>query len=538
MPAEKCSRSIRDISDIRGEAKTGNAANHNMILVDGAGPQIGDLQNSNDADGFIQNAFDKEKLDYGEVQTSYQNASITRRFLFIRNKYFINSDYVSASSNHDFAWQLHGYGIEGGTAGDEGSFTDNLANGEGIWTKGTMSLLAHTAVEGGASSYSKTTAEHEYDFDSARTHTVMLAVKNSVSSTGFLSALYPYSSAPAQITTLNSSYYTALRVNDSPYADIAAMKQDTILRTMDTSVTHLPRSLSSDGTFLLLSHKTTVDMNEQWFAIGAKHLYYGADSLFTANARVTLSVQQTSDYQLSGYCSQAAEIVIFVGANAQSVNGNNISSWLFINQDYISITFSGESYFKINTSTPLPVELTAFNAERTSSGVLLNWATATEVNLQEFQIERKSGTGNWMKIGFIPGHGNSSTPQEYSFPDDNVVAGENHYRLKMVDFDGTFHYSKELLINIPPIRSYALYQNYPNPFNPTTTISYQIPQAGLVTLKVYDMLGREVATLVNSHQEVGSYNVTFDANKLNSGVYFYTLQAGEFAATKKLLLLK
>jgi hypothetical protein len=85
---------------------------------------------------------------------------------------------------------------------------------------------------------------------------------------------------------------------------------------------------------------------------------------------------------------------------------------------------------------------------------------------------------------------------------------------------------------------YELSQNYPNPFNPSTVISYQIPVSGMVTLKVYDAIGSEVVTLVNNIQDAGSYNVTFNANKLNSGVYFYTLRAGEYSATKKLILLK
>lgn len=85
---------------------------------------------------------------------------------------------------------------------------------------------------------------------------------------------------------------------------------------------------------------------------------------------------------------------------------------------------------------------------------------------------------------------------------------------------------------------FALYQNYPNPFNPTTVINYQLPVNSFVTLKVYDVLGREIATLVNERQTAGTHNVIFNASKLPSGMYFYRLQAGTYSNTKKLLLLK
>ncbi len=85
---------------------------------------------------------------------------------------------------------------------------------------------------------------------------------------------------------------------------------------------------------------------------------------------------------------------------------------------------------------------------------------------------------------------------------------------------------------------YYLSQNYPNPFNPRTTIKYQIPEQGFVTIKVYDVLGSEVSTLLNEEKPVGSFKVEFDATNLSSGIYFYRLQAGAFVETKKMVLLK
>ncbi|HRI48224.1 MAG TPA: T9SS type A sorting domain-containing protein [Ignavibacteriaceae bacterium] len=117
---------------------------------------------------------------------------------------------------------------------------------------------------------------------------------------------------------------------------------------------------------------------------------------------------------------------------------------------------------------------------------------------------------------------NYSLSQKYS---DEVIFGKNN--TKKINYTGTEKPTE-----------YALYQNYPNPFNPTTTINYQIPKEGLVTLKIYDILGKEVATLINEEKQAGKYSIEFSASKLSSGVYLYELRSNEFKSTKKLLLMK
>jgi len=219
------------------------------------------------------------------------------------------------------------------------------------------------------------------------------------------------------------------------------------------------------------------------------------------------------------------------------------------------------SDFAIGTigSDALPVELTSFTATSTSSATVeLNWETATEVNNYGFAVERKSSfaeTGKskdspycWTQIGFIDGSGNSNSPKQYSFIDSkttevyNNLGGFNgvlQYRLKQIDNDGTFKYSNivEVAFNLKPT-TFELFQNYPNPFNPSTVIRYQIPEPVTVTLKVFDMLGNEVATVVKENQPAGNYSITFDGSNLTSGVYFYKLQAGKFAEIKKFILMK
>jgi len=172
--------------------------------------------------------------------------------------------------------------------------------------------------------------------------------------------------------------------------------------------------------------------------------------------------------------------------------------------------------------------------------VVINWTTATETNNRSFEIERSEDKTNFNVIGFVDGNGTTTEGQNYSFIDKLDKEGKYYYRLKQIDFDGSFSYSNIVEINYSLPVKYSLSQNYPNPFNPSTKIEYSIPKSGFVSLKVYDLLGREIVTLVSEEKQKGKYEIEFDAAKyiLTSGIYFYSIKAGAFVGTKKLLLLK
>ena len=196
----------------------------------------------------------------------------------------------------------------------------------------------------------------------------------------------------------------------------------------------------------------------------------------------------------------------------------------------------------LNGPSVLPVELVSFTATASGMNANLHWSTATEINNSGFEIQRRQ-TSDWAKVGFVAGAGTSNAPRNYSYTDSKLSAGSYSYRLKQIDNNGAFTYGStvEVAISSTPA-AFALSQNYPNPFNPSTVISYQLPVNSRVTLKVYDMLGQEVATLVNGPQEAGVYTVSFNTSKgtpgLSSGVYIYRLEAGSFVSTKKLVLMR
>jgi len=224
-------------------------------------------------------------------------------------------------------------------------------------------------------------------------------------------------------------------------------------------------------------------------------------------------------------------------STGKKVIGNTIFS-VSVFGDRMWMTGNGGTIIKGYSNPNVPVELASFAAAINGQNVVLNWKTATELNNKGFQIEKKLNGSNWTDLTFVKGNGTTSTENSYSYVDKNAGSGTISYRLKQIDFDGSYEYSDEVLVEMLAPTSFELSQNYPNPFNPATVISYRIPYTTMVELTIYNILGREVSTLVNEIQETGIYNVSFDASKLSSGVYFYELKAGNFNAKKKMVLIK
>jgi len=189
----------------------------------------------------------------------------------------------------------------------------------------------------------------------------------------------------------------------------------------------------------------------------------------------------------------------------------------------------------------VPVELTSFAANVSGTNVNLNWSTSTETNNSGFQVERSNGSA-FEVVGFVAGNGTTTEIQNYSFTDENLASGKYSYRLKQIDFNGTFEYSNTIEAEIV-VKEFSLGQNYPNPFNPSTIINFSLASDSKVSLKIFDVLGQEVATLVNGQLSAGSQKISFDASQLNSGVYFYRIDADgvdgqKFSSTKKMILTK
>lgn len=192
----------------------------------------------------------------------------------------------------------------------------------------------------------------------------------------------------------------------------------------------------------------------------------------------------------------------------------------------------------IDIEGQLPVELKSFAASVVNGFVQLNWSTATETNNRGFEVQRKVDGSDFVTIAFVQGKGTTTQSQNYSFVDNNVQTGTYSYRLKQVDMNGSYSYSNVVEVTTNPT-DYSLEQNYPNPFNPSTTINFTLAKESNVNLKVFNLLGQEVASLVsNEFMQAGKYSYKFDARSLASGTYIYRLEAGDFVQTMKMTLTK
>ncbi len=289
---------------------------------------------------------------------------------------------------------------------------------------------------------------------------------------------------------------------------------------------------------------------DRYFVLSA----FGTPGSFSANLTFTLpdgkisEQDQTTPSNLKLYRRESTAdgdwTLIASGASATST----------------TVTFEGVTSFSQfiigSESSVLPVELMSFTAGKDDSFVRLNWQTATEVNNYGFEIKRQitedsNQESGWETVGFVEGHGNSSSPKSYEFVDENPPAGNLKYRLKQIDTDGSYeYYSTTASVNnsitdvaeeqVPT--EFSLSQNYPNPFNPSTTIRFGLPESGRVMLELYNMLGQSVEVLLDDYLPAGYQEVIVNGSEFSSGVYTYRISVkGErksFISTKKFVLMK
>jgi hypothetical protein len=185
------------------------------------------------------------------------------------------------------------------------------------------------------------------------------------------------------------------------------------------------------------------------------------------------------------------------------------------------------------------------------NSVVLTWVTASEINNAGFEIERRVHSGRqWQNIAFVPGSGASRAVSSYRYEDRGLAAGGYDYRLKMLDRDGSFEYSAIISAAVGLPETFALLQNFPNPFNPATEIQYHIAAvpgqasgSARTVLKIYNLLGEEIRTLVDREEAPGYYSVTWDGKDqsgrtASSGIYIYRLQSGNFVETRKMVFVQ
>jgi hypothetical protein len=240
-----------------------------------------------------------------------------------------------------------------------------------------------------------------------------------------------------------------------------------------------------------------------------------------------------------------ANLTMFKSPNGVNNTWNGVGGTVNTTDNYVELSGIGDfSYWTLgDVNNPIPVELTSFSASTDEKFVALNWVTASEINNYGWDIERRikndeNNFSDWIKAGFVKGSGNTIESVSYTFSDKNITSGVFQYRLKQIDFDGTFTYSNIAEVEINGPTEFALFQNYPNPFNPETVIRFEVPVTAFVNLTVYNAIGEKVATLINQQMERGVYLWNFNAGDYPSGIYIYRLNTGDQIFTKKMVLIK
>jgi hypothetical protein len=299
----------------------------------------------------------------------------------------------------------------------------------------------------------------------------------------------------------------------------------------------VPTGLTSDNNDLVVSgsHNAIGFGTETYSTLSDWQAWTGVNPDPNSVSRLATFVNATNDFHLAGGSvgdSQLRGSGSFLATVADDIDGDA----RYDNPD-------GPYMGADEAAAPLPIQLTMFTATvANSSEVCLSWSTVSETDNYGFEVQKaKAVTGPFGMIenGFVAGHGTTLLPHKYKFTDSMVCSGQWYYRLKQIDVNGDIHYCEAILVTIenhPTV--FELNQNYPNPFNPTTVVRYQLPAASNVRLAVYDLLGREVAVLVDEKKVPGSYEVKFDGSGLSSGMYFYRMEAGSFVETRKLLLIR
>ena len=309
------------------------------------------------------------------------------------------------------------------------------------------------------------------------------------------------------------------------------------------------------------------EYNKRSFLNYIESIFYGVRGIVT----------DTADHPLNAIITVLNHDTLHSEIRTDSINGNyhrmlapGFYSFRFTAEGYFPQTINNVAVNNFQTTVLnvqlipnfIPVELISFTAEVVNNEVKLNWQTATEKNNSGFEVQRLQYYNieklqEWEAVAFIPGSGTTTEPKVYSFIDDLSLTPNLTllYRLKQIDFDGSFRFLDIIEVEVTAPNVFSLEQNYPNPFNPTTKIKFTIPfvethrdASLLITLKVFDILGNEIATLVNEEKPPGSYEIEFSAkggstsggkaHSLASGIYFYTLSSGNFLSTKKMILLR
>jgi len=323
------------------------AIDHSLILVNGAGPlpPTGEYVSTSTNTAYIEHCFDTPLLDYGEVRVSYQGADIIRKDLFIRNRYFILSDFVSSGTPKNYTFQLHGNGLSGSSSSSPtGLFQPDFDNLKGIYSRNSVSLLARITAPGGASGYS-------FELDSMaiaggfRQYSKMLVQKNNVASTVFLSALLPYTSVAPQILPAGqNSSFTSARIHADEFNDLVFCSQTGALCVISADSSGMGKTVKGDGRICFLSEYADGRFSSAFLQNGDS-IVAGSQAIIRTVKRMDVAWMKPDSSLSSGYVSDSGTVRFFSDKPLQALQGQ-VSSLSYDSQDHMAVvTFTSKGSF-------------------------------------------------------------------------------------------------------------------------------------------------------------------------------------------------
>lgn len=325
---------------------------------------------------------------------------------------------------------------------------------------------------------------------------------------------------------------------DSPF-DIIFRTSDCLVSASTSDALH---RYDLNGTYLDNLVSSVIQFPQQIFEMPNGNLIVAG---FSTPSGLYFYTPTGTNYKTLSVVTGVRSAYLLPNGNIITTNGTGIMEVDSTSGALVRTIVAGANYQYVSLYdySTIPVELTSFTANSIEDWVVLSWATATETNNQGFEIERSIDGLSFNNIGYVPGFGTTTEPKSYSYTDQSVTSGKYYYRLKQIDFDGSFTYSSVVEAEVLLPKEFSLEQNYPNPFNPATTIEFSIPIDAQVKISVYNLVGEKVAEVINKDFTAGNHRIEFNASKLTSGVYLYKLDAVDvtgknYNSVKKMTLLK
>jgi glucose/arabinose dehydrogenase len=204
-----------------------------------------------------------------------------------------------------------------------------------------------------------------------------------------------------------------------------------------------------------------------------------------------------------------------------------------------SVTGKGSIIYRFACDTPLPVELTSFEAKVDGGAALITWTTASEQTNAGFEVNGQYEDGDWEVLGFVEGAGTTNEPQSYSYRVEGLAPGTHRFRIRQFDFDGSFQYHPAVEVTVAPETAFEVSEAYPNPFNPQTRFTITLRESQRIRIVVFDLLGRQMGVVFDGQLSAGTvHSFTIDAEDWPSGLYIYEVAGDHFHTAHSVTLVK